>query len=422
VVAREICCFLDKITGTIHFHHSFSFSHHMAKKLKLVFSCRHLMPPAIRAVVKWLHKDHNFNQNCLAKAFNVSRTTIMRCIKNITKLHGHRGGRKPLTAAQIKSRKKKIQKVFERRGSHGKRLHPSARAVANVLKLENPAEPWSKATVVRVIQKSGGRYVKMPRVPWMKDNQRLERFDFAKEFFDDQRPKIFVDEAYITVNSSCRTGIYWWPAEKDYEAAPEDFNRNDQFPTKLFVFGAVGHNFKHLTIIRLDAKKKGEDDDEGKAKARMGAKMYIKRCLAGPVMRQLIATNSVLVQDNASSHTAGRTVDYLAEKGVTVMGERLPPKSCDLNIPIERTWSRLKRLVQADACDTVEDLVVSVKKHWDALSQEAINKMVSNEAWKKRCLDVVEAGGWYTWGKRADKGVPAENQPLASPEGLAAKK
>jgi transposase len=279
--------------------------------------------------------------------------------------------------------------------------------VANVLKKQYPTEPWSKTTVLRVIKKTGGKFFTMPRVPWLNKEQRTERLQFATNYVNITQPMIFVDEAWVTVNASTKKGIYWWPQESEYECSPEDFNRNDQYPTKLFVFGAVGHNFKFLRIIRLVAKDRKNDDGEDKPKKKgVGMDAYVTRCLAGPVMRQLKATNSILIQDNAPAHTGARTRKYLAKQGVQMLPSRLPPKSCDLNIPIERTWANLKRLVQEDACDTVEELEASVVRNWERLSQATINKMVTAQAWKERCKDVIEAGGWYTWGKRPKAVIP----------------
>lgn len=393
---KWFCC--DK------FHQIITHISTMAKS-KVVYSCRHYLHPAVRAVIKWLHDEHKFAQQYLADRFNVARTTVMRCIKGETKWAAR--GRKRISPAKQQARKKKIQKVLEKRGPTGQRLHPSSRAVANVLKKQYPTEPWSKTTVLRVVKKTGGKFFTMPSVPFLNKTQREERLTFATRFKNITQPMIFVDEAWITVNSSTKKGIYWWPQETEYVASPEDFNRNDQFPTKLFVFGAVGHNFKFLRVVRWEPKNRQNDDGEDKKKRKgMGEDLYVTRCLAGTVMRQLKATNSILIQDNAPAHNGNRTKKYLAKNEVERLPLRLPAKSCDLNIPIERTWANLKRLVQADACDTIEELEASVLKNWDLLSQSTINKMVTAAAWKERCKDVIEAGGWYTWGKRPKAVLP----------------
>lgn len=225
----------------------------------------------------------------LAECFNVHRTTVVRCIKGETK--NHRRGNVAVAPEVWKERQAKIQNVLERRNPAGKRLHPSSRAVAAVLKKENPTESWSKSMVLRAVRKTGGRFYRMPRVPWLSEEQRQERLEYAIKHKNDTQPKIHVDEAYVTVNSSVRGGIYWWKDDGEYEAAPEDFNRYDNFPVKLFVFGAVGVGFKFLKVIRLDGKKK--EDDAGKALRGLNADMYVRRCLAGPVMNQLLATNSL---------------------------------------------------------------------------------------------------------------------------------
>lgn len=372
-------------------------------KAKVVFSCRHNIPLPLRAVIKWLHADKQISTQELSEVFNVHRTTISRCIKDETNFHQR--GRPVVDMAVWKARQAKVQDVLERRNKAGKRLHPSSRAVAAVLKKENPDDPWSKTMVLRVIKKTGGRYYRMPRVPWLTDEQREERMTFAQKYMDNTQPKIHVDEAYVTVNSSVRGGVYWWKDDGEYEASPHDFNRHDNFPVKLFVFGAVGVGFKHLKIIRMDGKKK--DDDDGPAVKGLNANMYVRQCLAGPVMNQLLETESVLIQDNAGPHRAKSTQKYLAGKGVQLFEDRLPPKSCDINIPIERMWALLKRRVSGDGCDTVDELVESVQRHWAAIPQATVDKLCAVAAWRERCRDVEVAAGWFTWGKRAKDAVPA---------------
>jgi hypothetical protein len=339
----------------------------------------------------------------LSECFNVHRTTVTRCLKDETKYH--RRGNVAVGMDVWKARQAKIQSVLERRNAAGKRLHPSSRAVAAVLKKENPTEAWSKSMVLRAVKKTGGRFYKMPRVPWLSEEQRQERLEYAQKYKNDTQPKIHVDEAYVTVNSSVRGGIYWWKDDGDYEAAPEDFNRHDNFPVKLFVFGAVGVGFKYLKVIRLDGRKK--DDDAGPALRGLSGDMYVRRCLAGPVVNQLLATESVLIQDNAGAHKCKQTQKYLAGRGVKRFEDRLPPKSCDINIPIERMWALLKRRVSADGCDTIQQLLASVERHWEAIPQSTVDKLCASAAWKERCEDVEAAAGWYTWGKRAKAPAPA---------------
>ena len=166
---------------------------------EIVYSCRHVIPEPIRAVIKWLSVKKNFDTLELAKAFNVHRTSITRCLTGETSFV--RRGRVALDMAVWKERQAKVQEVLERRNAAGKRQHPSSRAVAAVLKVENPEDSWSKAMVLRVIKNTGGKFYRMPRVPWLTDEQRQERLNFAKKFKDNTDPKIHVDEAYVSVNS-----------------------------------------------------------------------------------------------------------------------------------------------------------------------------------------------------------------------------
>lgn len=374
------------------------------EKSPVVVSCRYRLPKEIRDVIKWLatkHKEH-FSRNYLAQSFDVNLSTICRCINDKTKFNP--GGRPKLPKATWDARRDKIKEAFERRNPAGKRMYPSSRRLAAVLKKEEPEGKWSQTSILRYVRATGGKFFIMPRIPGLSDADRKERLTFANKYRSRVGPFVHVDEAYITVNCSVRTGVYWWKDDGEYEVAPEDFNRGDQYPVKIFVFGAIGIGFKHLKIIRLQGRKRPnrDDDDEKPKPKRMGGQMYVNQCLAGTVINHLKATNSILIQDNAKGHDCTKTKTYLAKNGIRMLQDRLPPRSCDLNLPIERTWALLKRAVQEDACNTIEELEKSVRKHWEeSIAQSTIDLMCRREAWQSRCDDVVVAEGSYTWGKRA---------------------
>jgi hypothetical protein len=373
-----------------------------AGKSPVVVSCRYRLPKEVRDVIKWLattHKEH-FTPKYLAESFDVNRSTISRCIHDKTAFNP--GGRPKLSKEVLNGRRDKIKEVLERRSPAGKRMYGSSRRLAALLKKEDPDGKWSQSTVLRCVRATGGKFFIMPRIPGLSVADRRERLSFANKYRARVGPFVHVDEAYISVNCSTRQGVYWWKDDEEYEVAPEDFNRGDQYPVKLFVFGAIGKGFKHLKIIRLHGRKRPTaDDDEVKPK-RMGGQMYINQCLAGTVMKHLKESKSILIQDNAKAHDCNKTKAYLERQQVRQLPDRLPPRSCDLNLPIERCWALLKRHVQEDACNTIDELEESVKKHWQhSISQSTIDQMCRPEAWQARCDDVVVAGGSYTWGKRA---------------------
>lgn len=187
-------------------------------------------------------------------------------------------------------------------------------------------------------------------------------------------------------------------------------NRGDQFPVKIFCYGTIGIGFKHLVIIPLEGRKraKKDDDDDDKKPKHMGGHMYETKCLQGSVCRELLETNSFLIQDNAKAHTCSETTKYIETKRFRQLPDRLPPKSCDLNLPIERMWALVKRKVQEDNCWTIEELQASVRKRWDEISQATVDAMCTPEAWKNRCEDVITANGYFSWGKRARRAPPAK--------------
>jgi transposase len=102
----------------------------------------------------------------------------------------------------------------------------------------------------------------------------------------------------------------------------------------------------------------------------------------------------LLLQDNASSHTAHRSVAALRESGIQEVPS-FPPYSPDLN-PIEGVWNLLKRRVyQRQPRPTkYAELVQAIREEWDALEPDDYVEFILSMP--ERVQAVLAANGGQT--------------------------
>ena len=109
-----------------------------------------------------------------------------------------------------------------------------------------------------------------------------------------------------------------------------------------------------------------------------------------PAGQSIYRNGYISQQDNASGHTALKTKDWLADKGI----EDLPwlAKSPDLN-PIEKMCGILARSVYQNArqFSPVEELNQVIYKTWDEIPDETYRNLVNSMS--KRCAEVLAAQG-----------------------------
>lgn len=106
-----------------------------------------------------------------------------------------------------------------------------------------------------------------------------------------------------------------------------------------------------------------------------------------------------VMQDNAPSHKAARTMRELSERKITPI--EWPPYSPDL-IPIQNVWSMMKDYIQFKyphlgegrqrSQDELRDIV---KESWDlAVDKNDLERLIKSML--RRIRSVYEAGGGYT--------------------------
>ena len=73
--------------------------------------------------------------------------------------------------------------------------------------------------------------------------------------------------------------------------------------------------------------------------------------------------------------------------------EEWPPNSPDLNLMDFRVWGRLKELINSETFGSAGELKVALKREWDALNQEEINRAADD--FPKRLDAVIRVDGGH---------------------------
>lgn len=127
----------------------------------------------------------------------------------------------------------------------------------------------------------------------------------------------------------------------------------------------------------------------------INADKYIRQCLEEHVIpySHFIGEHFKLMQDNAPSHRARITRQYLNDVGVQVLD--WPSRSPDLN-PIEHMWDILGRRVRQNYGEfqTLEALAQALTNEWQQIPQDAVAILI--QSMPERMRAVIQACGGNT--------------------------
>jgi hypothetical protein len=261
-------------------------------------------------------------------------------------------------------------------------------------------------TLRRALKRVGmNRAVAVPK-PFLTVESKAKRLAFCRFTSEwdilDWLRVIFYDEAAVNRGGDQRFFVTRFPAEKfqDDCLAP----KFSKIP-KVMIGGAISLELKGPLIVF--------DREMTNAKDNVNAACYVNHVV--PELAQFYSeqrqeiqarmgvegsthpdNQPLLLQDNATIHTAAISQTALAEAGIRTV-PNFPPSSPDLN-PIEGVWGLLKRRINSrrPRPTTAEAVKQAVIEEWDALTVDDYEQMILSMPERVRdCL--ANEGGHTRW-------------------------
>jgi transposase len=228
---------------------------------------------------------------------------------------------------------------------------PDATAVELRRRIKDPVSPRSLRRFRRTL---GFKPVKgKPKTP-LSEKQLATRRDWCRKYLNDElEDVVWTDEKPFVLGRRRRS---FWQGPGD--ALPEYIKYKT--PVKVMIWGGISRRGKttlHFVQGTINAKKYVD---------------ILAHHLVGPATR-MYPEGFVLQQDRATPHTAKFTSNWLDEKGIQHF--LTPPNSPELN-PIELVWNIMESRVSAKNPTTKLALVRAIKKEWENISQEEIDKCI----------------------------------------------
>eukprot|EP00672_Neobodo_designis_P026123 CAMPEP_0174830162 /NCGR_PEP_ID=MMETSP1114-20130205/2371_1 /TAXON_ID=312471 /ORGANISM="Neobodo designis, Strain CCAP 1951/1" /LENGTH=354 /DNA_ID=CAMNT_0016063949 /DNA_START=36 /DNA_END=1100 /DNA_ORIENTATION=- len=325
-----------------------------------------------------------YSTHALARDFRVSSATVSYWL-NCTHLPGQLKRKAPKNCLKaMRARRRHVGKLARATVKINNRTipaYPSTTCIQRQLRRAHKIEV-SRVTIRTDLIALGFVCRVRPRVPCTDQADFARRYTFVRHVIARRLTAsriIFSDEKLFTTNDF--SGRSMW-VSKDGHALPRE---NARWPVKLMVWGAIGHGFRMLKILRNRT-----NDREG---FKLTTESYCRIVLQGDVVNALRASGKTFMQDGAACHTAGRTLRYLASKGVQVL-EGWPARSPDLN-PIERLWAILQVRVSRHSPRTIDELEAAVLEEWAAVSTATIDGVVDDFDTRVATVNALR-GGWPT--------------------------
>ena len=306
----------------------------------------------------------------IAKRINRHIVTVNKFLNNPLrkrKIRADRGSRKSVSKRDLNSLKRKL------------RRNPGATSARIFKEAGVPEIP--KSTRNRILAKMAETKC-TKKNPLLTTRHKTLRINWAKNYMKtDMKHVLFTDESRATLDGPDGWSRGW-------------VLRGDQCPTRIRRQQGGGGVMIWAGIVG--------DELVGPVRVQEGVKLtsqtycqFLKSVLE-PWLEEVPLSrlrNLIYMHDNAPSHAAKATAQYLQSigfKNKTLM--IWPPNSPDLN-PIENLWSIVKRRVYADGkqYSSKDALWEAIKQAADSIPRSMIGKLT--ESVNERLFDIVRLNG-----------------------------
>ena len=334
----------------------------------------------------------NVPNRVIAGELGVKESTVRYWLRKQGPREPHRPHRAtPRALKRVKARRANLcalaQKVVTVR--HRTRKEHSGSGSLQAALLRDYGLDVSKTTIKRDLKACGFRYRARKRSTHRTSEDLAKRKAFAKAN-KGKSPKrlVFTDEKTFTCAD--HTARREWSLT-DADITFADNSTVDQ--DTVYVWGAIGIDFKHLVVLRRTSQAKQatrKRNCEARPESeRFTTTTYIRRCLAGKVQQHVCSKDLVLQADNHRSHYSGQAKNYFATKGMRHT-TNWPARFPDLN-PIENLWAHLQLEVSKRVPANADELAKYVVEEWDKLDAHFVNKYVLS--FQGKCKRVFDRKG-----------------------------
>lgn len=207
------------------------------------------------------------------------------------------------------------------------------------------------------------------RLAWARAHVRWTRAQWATV--------LFTDESRFNVHRrDGRARVYRRRGERFRDACVKESDRFGGGSTMIWAGIALNHKTDVIVVNgNLNAQRYRDD---------------ILATVVTPLFR--VNPHLTLMHDNATSHTAAATRNFLTINNVNVID--WPAVSPDLN-PIEHLWDELDRRVrgQPNPPESVAQMRQALLAQWQRIGQPEIRRLI--RSMRRRCQAVIDANGGH---------------------------
>ena len=249
--------------------------------------------------------------------------------------------------------------------------------------------PINDRTVRRRLHVSGLRNRRPLRRLTLTPQNRAARLAFARNHLNWRQPNwrrvLFTDEVRFCIDPDDRRVRIWRGAGTRYNEA-NIVQRDRWGGESVMVWGAIGLN-QQIGPVFFNFR-------DGMPGIGVTAQRYVAQVVRPHLLPFFQHNpNHILMQDNATAHTARVTRDVLGQNNINLLPH--PPKSPDLN-PIEHCWDHLKKAVNRmrQRPQNAAQLQAAIMAAWQQTPQRIMNNLVNSMY--RRCAAVYRANGGHT--------------------------